>query len=64
MNNNRPFTLIAALIFTAMALVHVYRLVSPFEVIIGPCNVPQWASYLGVLVPGLLAWFLLREARR
>ncbi|MCL6682909.1 TNT domain-containing protein [Sphingomonas alba] len=64
MNNNRPFTLIAALIFTAMALVHVYRLVRPFEVVVGPCHVPQWASYIGVLVPGALAWLLFREARR
>ena len=35
---NRPFTWIASAIFALMALVHLYRLVSPFEVTIGPCH--------------------------
>ena len=35
MSTNRPFTLIAAIIFLVMALVHAYRLATHFQVIIG-----------------------------
>ena len=31
----RPFTWIAALIFALMALVHVYRLVTHFQIVVG-----------------------------
>ena len=64
MSTSRPFTLIAALIFLAMALLHAYRLTTHFQVIFGSHVIPQWVSWLGVLVPGLLAVMLFREARR
>jgi hypothetical protein len=60
---NRPFTWIASAIFALMALVHLYRLVSPFEVTIGPCHVPQWASAVAAVIAGGLSWMLCREAR-
>jgi hypothetical protein len=59
----RPFTLIAALIFACMALVHVYRLMTNFQVILGSHTIPMWVSYLGIIVPGLLAIMLYRESR-
>ena len=59
----RPFTLIAALIFACMALIHVYRLFTDFQVILGSHTIPIWVSYLGIVVPGLLAIMLFREAR-
>ena len=59
----KPFTLIAALIFTLVALIHVYRLFTGFNVILGSQEVPMWVSYFGVIVPGLLAIMLLRESR-
>ncbi len=61
---NRPITMLAALIFTLMALVHVYRLVTHFQIIIGSHTLPESASYLAILVTGLLAFGLFREARR
>lgn len=60
---NRPFTWIASAIFALMALVHLYRLVKPFEVTIGSCHLPQWVSIAGVVVAGGLSWMLCREAR-
>jgi len=48
----RPFTLIAAMIFTIIALLHVYRLFTQFQVVLGSHEIPMWVSYLGVLVPG------------
>jgi hypothetical protein len=60
---SRPFTLIAALIFALMALLHVYRLFTHFQVILGSHTIPMWWSYVGVAVPGLLALMLYRESR-
>jgi uncharacterized integral membrane protein len=63
MNASRPFTWIASAIFALMALVHIYRLIKPFEVTIGSCHLPQWASIVGAAVAGVLSWMLCREAR-
>ena len=62
--SNRPFTLIASLIFALMAAVHVIRLVTGFQVIAGSHAIPMWVSWVGILVPALLAWGLYRESRR
>jgi hypothetical protein len=63
MNRSRPFTWIASAIFAVMALAHIYRLIRPFELVIGGCHVPQWVSAVGALVAGGLSWMLCREAR-
>jgi hypothetical protein len=60
---SRPFTLIAALVFFAMALVHVYRIFTQFQIIIGSHTIPMWVSYFGIVIPALLAILLLRENR-
>jgi hypothetical protein len=60
---NRPFTWIASAVFGLMALAHVYRLVSPFEVTIGPCHLPQGASAGAAVIAAGLSWLLCREAR-
>jgi len=63
MTGRKTFTLIAAIIFAIVALLHVYRLFTHFQVILGSHTVPMWVSYLGVLIPGLLAVMLYRESR-
>jgi hypothetical protein len=63
MNRSRPFTWIASGIFALMALAHVYRLIRPFEVTIGPCHLPQWASAVAAVIAAGLSWMLCREAR-
>jgi len=60
----RPFTLIAAIIFAVMALLHVYRLITNFQVILGSHEIPLSASYAAILIAGVLAWGLFRESRR
>lgn len=59
----RPFTWVASAIFALMALAHIYRLISPFEVTIGPCHLPQWVSVVAAVIAGGLSWMLCREAR-
>jgi hypothetical protein len=59
----KPFTTIAALVFFAMALAHVYRVLTHFQIIIGSHAIPLWVSYFGIVIPALLAILLLRESR-
>ena len=60
----KPFTTLAAILFGIVALAHLYRLVRPFEVVIGGWPAPQWVSIVGLLVPGILSIMLWRESRR
>jgi len=61
---NKPFTLIAALIFLVVAVLHVIRLVKHFHVVLGNHMIPMWVSWLGVIIPLILVWGLWRESRR
>ena len=60
----KPFTTLAVLVFALIALVHLYRLLRPFEVVVHGMVVPQWVSIAGLVVAGGLALMLWRESRR
>jgi hypothetical protein len=60
----RPFTTLAILLFALIALAHLYRLISPFEVVVHGTSLPQWVSAVGLIVAGGLAFMLWRESRR
>jgi hypothetical protein len=62
--SSKPFTLIAAVIFGLMAVLHVYRLMSHFQVIVGSHTIPQYVSWIAILVTAVLSYGLFREARR
>jgi hypothetical protein len=59
----RPFTWIASAIFALMALAHLYRVFTHFQIIVGSHAIPMWVSYVGIVIPALLSWMLCREAR-
>ena len=40
-----------------------YGLINPFELIIGGCHIPPWASGVGAVIAAGLSWMLCREAR-
>lgn len=61
---NKPFTLVAAIIFATMALAHILRLFLKFQVVIGNHKLPMSASIAAIIVTGLLSWGLFREMRR
>jgi len=63
MTRSRPFTWIAAIIFALLALLHVYRVITHFQIILGSHVIPQWCSYVGIVVAAFLSWMLCREAR-
>lgn len=64
MTNTRPFTMLAAAIFLAMALLHAYRLVTHFQIIVGSHTIGLNLSWVAIAVTLLLSWGLFREARR
>ena len=60
----KPFTTLAILVLALIALVHLYRLIKPFTVVVAGMAVPQWVSIAGLVVAGGLALMLWRESRR
>jgi hypothetical protein len=60
----KPFTTLAILLFAIIALVHLYRLVRPFEVVVAGTTIPEWVSIAGAIVGGGLALMLWRESKR
>jgi len=63
MTRSKPFTILAAIIFAIIALAHLYRLFTYFQIIAGSHTIPMWVSYAGVIIPGILAVMLFRESR-
>ena len=63
MNRSKPFTWVAAVIFALAAIVHIIRVVTNFQIVIGSHTIPMWCSYIGIVVPAFLSWMLCREAR-
>jgi hypothetical protein len=59
----KPFTTLAIAVFTIVAFLHVLRILMGWEVTIQGAEVPMWASYLGLLIAGGLAFLLWRESR-
>jgi len=64
MTHSRPFTTLAAILFGLAALVHLYRLFTHFQVVLGSHVIPMWCSYIAIFIAGLLSWGLFRESRR
>jgi hypothetical protein len=64
MTKSRPFTMIAALIFLLIALVHAYRLAVGIPITVGNAVIGQGISWAGLVIAGGLSLGLFREARR
>ncbi len=57
----KPAALIATLFLSAIAVLHVLRLLFRVTVTAGGFEVPLWASVLAIIGPGGLAVWLWRE---
>ena len=60
---SKPFTLIAAAIFALMAVAHVYRIATDFQIVVGSHSLPMSISYFAIVVTGVLAVMLYRESQ-
>lgn len=56
-------TLLGIVVFVLVALAHLVRLIDRTEVLVGTMVLPLWASVLGVVVPGVIAWLLWKESK-
>ena len=46
-----------------MAVLHVYRLLTDFQVIVGSHTIPYNVSWVALVVTGVLSYGLFKEAR-
>jgi hypothetical protein len=61
---SRPFTLGAAIVFGLIALVHAYRLMTHFQLIVGTHVIGEAVSWGGMVIAAVLSFGLFREAMR
>lgn len=59
----KPFTSIAIVIFSLVAVLHVLRLIFGWQAVIDGLVIPMWASVVGLIIAGGLAIMLWREAK-
>ncbi len=52
----KSFSLLAAVIFTIVAALHVIRALAGWPVSIDAISVPIWASWVACVVTAILAW--------
>ena len=60
----KPFTRLAVVVFSLVALVQLLRVVLGWEVSIAGAAIPAWASVIAFLVATTLAVMVQRELRR
>ena len=58
----KPFTKITILLFLAIAVLHLLRLIFGWEVIVNGKIIPMGVSLIGLLVPSFLSVMLYRES--
>ena len=60
----KTFSLVAGVIFAAVALFHLARTFMEWTVIIGDWSIPMWVSWIALIVAGGLALLGLRLSER
>ncbi len=60
----KTFTLAAAIVFTLVALLHLWRITQGWAVVIDGTAIPMWASWAGTIVAGTLAYYGWRFGRQ
>lgn len=60
----KPFTTVAVIVFSLIALLQLLRAVLGWEVTVNGISIPIWASVIAFAVAATLAVMLRREARQ
>jgi len=60
----KPFTTIAVIVFSFVAVLQLVRVVLGWEITVNGAHVPLWASGIFALVAAVLAFSVWREARK
>jgi hypothetical protein len=53
----RSFCLIAGLLFTLVALAHLWRIVEGWDLMAYGTAIPLWTSWVAVVITGILAFY-------
>ncbi|HSS70263.1 MAG TPA: hypothetical protein VLQ46_06365 [Casimicrobiaceae bacterium] len=59
----KPFTTIAVVVFSVVAIVHLLRLFTGWEAVVAGFVIPVWWSAIGLVIAGALSIMVWREAR-
>ena len=59
----RTFSLVTAMLFLLIALLHAVRLLRGWQITIEGAVVPLWVSWIGLAIAAYLAWQGFRLAR-
>ena len=62
--SQRTFTIIASVIFGAVALLHMLRIFFGWPAVIGGWTVPMWLSWIALVVAVGLSYFGISLVRR
>ena len=60
----KPFSKIGAFVFALVALIHLYRLINHFEVVVSGYLVPYWVNVAGLIIAPILSIGLWRESKK
>jgi hypothetical protein len=60
----KPFTTIAVVVFSLVALMQLLRFMLGWEISVNGIAIPIWASGFAFVIAGVLALMLWREARQ
>ena len=60
---NKPFTLVAVVVFSVVALLQLLRLLVGWDITINAITIPLWASGVAFVVAAGLAAMVWRERR-
>jgi len=61
--NHKSYASLSGLLFLAIAALHLTRIVYGWEATLNGYSMPNWASWLGVIVAGCLAYHGLKLAK-
>jgi hypothetical protein len=59
----KPISIVAVVIFSLVALVHLVRIALGWEVTVNGISIPMWASVIACAVSAALAFMLWRQPR-
>ena len=62
--SEKTFVAVAAVIYGLVALLHLFRIVMGWSIVIDAWTVPMWLSWIGLVVAGALSYFGIRLTRR
>jgi uncharacterized membrane protein len=62
--NSKNYCLVSGILFAIVAIAHLMRIINGSNVLVDDYAVPMFVSWVGMIVPGVLALWAFRVAGR